>query len=141
MNVPGVARCAAVALALAAPPVGMAACARAVEGTQMADTLEKRIVGTWRHSHEDDTEAEMVFRPDTFEFPPSRGRVGYSFRADHTCTYLGIAARDGTAREPCTWTLRRATPPEVVVTLPEGRQEVLPLVSVDRERLVVRKPR
>lgn len=128
---------AVLALAIAALPTGTAACARAVEGTQMADTLEKRLVGTWRHSHEDDTAAEMVFRPDTFEFPPSRGRVGYTFRADHTCTYIGIAARDGAARETCTWELRKGGHPEVVVTLPGGRQEVLPILSVDRQRLVV----
>jgi hypothetical protein len=132
---------AVIALGLAAFPAGTAACARAVEGTQMAETLEKRLVGTWRHSHEDDTDTEMVFRPDTFEFPPSRGRVGYSFRADGTCTYIGIAARDGAAREACTWTLRRGTQPAVVVTLPGGREEVLPIVSVSRERLVVANPR
>lgn len=128
---------AVIALAITALPAGTAACARAVEGTQMAETLEKRLVGTWRHSHEDDTTTERVFRPDTFEFPPSRGRVGYSFRADGTCTYIGIAARDGAARETCSWTLRKGARPEVVVTMPGGREEVLPIVSVDRQRLVV----
>ncbi len=28
----------------------------------------------WVHSHEEDTEEEMVFRPASYPFPPSRGR-------------------------------------------------------------------
>lgn len=105
----------------------------------MAETLAKRLVGTWRHSHEEDTETEAVYRPDSFDFPPSRGRTGFTFRADHSCTYIGIAARDGSTREACTWELRQGAHPRVVVKL-QGREEVLPVVSVDSERLVVRKP-
>lgn len=106
----------------------------------MGDTLEKKLVGTWRHSHEEDTATESVYRPEGFEFPPARGRVGFTFGADKSCIYIGIAARDGSAREAGTWALRKGAPPEVVVTLQGGRREVLPVVSVDRSRLVIRKP-
>jgi hypothetical protein len=111
------------------------------DGGVMSDSLAKRLIGTWRHSHEEDTETESIYRPDSFDFPPSRGRTGYTFRADHSCTYIGIAARDGSAKQTCTWEVREGASPEVVVTRPGRRQEVLRVVSVDRERLVVRKPR
>lgn len=118
-----------------------AAGAGRVDGSQaMGDTLEKKLVGTWRHSHEEDTATESVYRPEGFEFPPARGRVGYTFGADRSCVYIGIAARDGSARETCTWALGKGTPPEIVVTLPGGRRDVLPVVSVDETRLVIRKP-
>ena len=32
------------------------------------------LVQSWAHSHEEDTASEMVFRPKSFKFGPSRGR-------------------------------------------------------------------
>jgi hypothetical protein len=43
---------------------------------------EQALQGHWVHSHEEDTEDEMVFRPDTHAFPPSRGRASFDLRAD-----------------------------------------------------------
>jgi hypothetical protein len=105
----------------------------------MAASIAKRIAGTWMHAHEEDTPTESVFRPDSFDFPPARGRVGYTFRPDGSCTYIGISPRDGSAKEPGTWEVRQDDGPEIVVTLPGGRQQRLSIVSVDRQRLVVRK--
>jgi hypothetical protein len=42
------------------------------------------LVGNWTHSHEEDTEEEMVFRPASHAFPPSRGRLSLELRADDT---------------------------------------------------------
>jgi hypothetical protein len=106
----------------------------------MAAEVEQRLVGTWRHSHEEDTATQSVYRPESFDFPPARGRTGYEFRSDHSCTYVGISPRDGAAKESCTWQLRGGARPEIVLTFPGGRPKVLPLVSVDGERLVIRKP-
>ena len=99
-----------------------------------------QLVGTWRHSHEEDTATERVYRRGDYEFPPARGRDGFEFRPDHSCAYLGISARDGTAKQACTWQPREGTSGEVVVTFPGGEQRVLQIVSVDRDRLVVKKP-
>ncbi len=106
----------------------------------MASEVEQRLVGVWRHSREEDTTSEAVYRPDSFDFPPARGRTGYEFRSDHSCDYLGLSPRDGSARQSCSWQLRGGAHPEIVVKFPDGREDVLPLVSVDAERLVVRKP-
>jgi hypothetical protein len=45
---------------------------------------EKLLRGRWVHSHEEDTDDEMVFRPETHPFPPSRGRVSFELRPDGT---------------------------------------------------------
>src|SRR5262245_40065518 len=105
----------------------------------MAKGVEASLVGAWRHSHEEDTEAEAVYRPEGYAFPPSRGRMGYELRPDHSATRIGIAARDGAAPETATWELKDGPHPELVLTLGNGRREVLRVVSVDRTRLVVRK--
>jgi hypothetical protein len=45
---------------------------------------EKALHRRWIHSHEEDTDSERVFRPDTYEFPPSRGRMSVELRPDGT---------------------------------------------------------
>jgi len=39
-----------------------------------------QVAGRWVHSHEEDTDDEMVFRAadSGYAFPPSRGRAGRS---------------------------------------------------------------
>ena len=51
----------------------------------------KEILGRWLHSHEEDSAAEMVFRPSTFAFPPSRCRVG--FESNDNGSYVARAIR------------------------------------------------
>lgn len=43
-----------------------------------------RLAGRWVHSHEEDTDAEMVFRAANsgYAFPPSRGREALDLHAD-----------------------------------------------------------
>lgn len=43
----------------------------------MSTYSEEALLGEWVHSHEEDTEDEMVFRPATYEFPLSRGRISF----------------------------------------------------------------
>ena len=48
----------------------------------MAADRADAVVGHWVHSHEEDTDAEMVFRPASYPFPPSRGRTSFELRPD-----------------------------------------------------------
>jgi len=105
----------------------------------MPTPIEKRVVGSWMRSSEEDTPTELVYRPADYDFPPARGRVGYEFRADHSGNYIGISPRDGAARSSCTWKVRGGTRPELVIDHPDGRSEVMSVVSVDRDRLVIRR--
>ena len=105
----------------------------------MASTVAEHLIGTWMHSHEEDTTARAVYRPSTFSFPPARGRSGYEFHPDHSCTYIGISPRDGSAKSSCRWELRGDEHPEVVLSFTDGHQEVLPIVSANHDQLVVRK--
>jgi hypothetical protein len=45
---------------------------------------EASLHGRWVRSNEDDTEHEVVFRPASYAFPPSRGRTSIEFRPDGT---------------------------------------------------------
>jgi hypothetical protein len=106
----------------------------------MPNLIEKRIVGTWMHSREEDEPGIQVFRPASYDFPPARGREGFEFRADHGADFLGISPRDGSARSTCTWRIRAGNIPELVVVFPDGRSEAFCVVSAERDRLVLRRP-
>src|ERR1043165_1070538 len=65
--------------------------------------LEKR----WVHSHEEDSDTEMVFRPDTYNFPRSRGRAAFELKPDHSLVESGIAPTDGPQISEGKWELSR----------------------------------
>jgi hypothetical protein len=48
----------------------------------MAAFSTDSVSGSWVHSHEEDSGSQMVFRPASFAFPPSRGRMSFELRAD-----------------------------------------------------------
>ena len=65
----------------------------------------KTIQQSWIHSHEEDTETEMVFRPSDYDFPLSRGRAGFELKSDSKLVELNIAPSDGSEEETGSWDL------------------------------------
>ena len=93
----------------------------------------------WVHSHEEDSDTEMVFRPDTFDFPPSRGRGSFELREDGTFLDRGIGPTDRSEEAAGTWQLEEG---ERVVLRESRTDQVrrrLDIASVEPDRLVVRK--
>jgi hypothetical protein len=107
----------------------------------MPNPLEHRIIGAWRHAHEEDQSELQVFRPAHRSFAPSRGRAGYEFRGDHSVDVHGFSPRDGSARTAGTWRLIEGRTPELVITYPDGRTETLIVVTAEADRLVIRRDR
>jgi len=92
----------------------------------------------WLHSHEEDTAEEMVFRPSTFKFPPSRGRTGFELRPDGTAQVLGIAPTDAPQQHAGTWSI--GTEKQLTVHVPVLQQtQSMTVLSVAPDRLVVKK--
>ena len=71
------------------------------EGKHPRDLLCRR----WIHSHEEDTETEMVFRPATYPFPRSRGRISFELRPDGTLVEQGIGPTDRRTEATGRWAL------------------------------------
>lgn len=93
---------------------------------------------TWLHSHEEDTPTEMVFRPASYSFPPSRGRTGFELRPDGSALAIGIAPTDGPQQGQAKWSLQGAN--EIHIQSPTTQEtRSLNLVSVSPDKLVVRK--
>ena len=70
----------------------------------MADDTAS-LIGSWTHSHEEDADGLLVYRPASHPFPPSRGRDGFTLAPDGTLNNVGIAAADGSDETPGRWRL------------------------------------
>ena len=85
----------------------------------------------WMHSHEEDTAAETVFRPASYQFPPARGRKGFHLKPDGSVMEYGIGPTDQRTQTAGKWQLDGDT-------LTVGGR-VMKVVSLDPHRLVIRK--
>ena len=61
-------------------------------------------------SHEEESGDVRVYRPDSFPFPPARGREGLSFHRDGQLDYLVPGRGDRPTTEPGTWRADPADP-------------------------------
>ena len=92
----------------------------------------------WLHSHEEDTPTEMVFRPASYSFPPSRGRTGFELRPDGSALAIGTAPADGPKQGQAKWSLQGGN--EIRIQVPETQEtRSLDVLSVAPDKLVARK--
>ena len=67
-------------------------------------TQMKQLERTWLHAHEEDQGDVQVYRPNTYAFPPSRGRTGFRFERNSLFIQYDIALTDGLIERRGTWT-------------------------------------
>jgi hypothetical protein len=99
---------------------------------------ERNLRRRWVHSHEEDTDREMVFRPAAFEFPPSRGRRSFELRPDGSLVEGRIGPTDRPLETEGTWELedddRLVLRPD-----PSETPRRMRIASVDEDRLIIEK--
>lgn len=93
----------------------------------------------WVHSHEEDTDTEIVFRPAGFNFPRSRGRIGFELKHDGGLVETGIAPADGPQQTQGTWKLEGDDSLVFYTSAEPKPRRVMKIASVDKSRLVVKK--
>jgi len=99
---------------------------------------EKVLQRRWVHSHEEDTDKEMVFRPAAFEFPRSRGRRSLELKPDGSLVEGGIGPTDRPVETQGTWELENDTR-LVLRPDPSETPRLMQIASVDEDRLVIEK--
>jgi hypothetical protein len=101
----------------------------------------KAIQQGWIHSHEEDTENEMVFRPADYDFPLSRGRSGFELKPDHKLIELNIAAADGSEEASGSWKLEISDDENMILQLKphDSPTRQLSIRSINNDRLIVEK--
>ena len=80
----------------------------------------QQLEGTWLTSREENSGDTLVFRPNTYTFPPSRGRTGFAIKPFGRFEQFDIAPTDGLATRPGTWTADGPT--RLRIHLTDGRQ-------------------
>jgi hypothetical protein len=98
---------------------------------------EQLLQRGWVHAHEEDMPGKAVFRPDTQQLPPSRGRIGYEFQPGGRVVKRGPGPTDRRTSTVGTWTID----PEgrLTIRLPGAPDEVLQVEALDADRLVIKK--
>jgi hypothetical protein len=91
---------------------------------------------SWVHSHEEDTDTELVFRPASYAFPPSRGRSALDLHSDGSYGESAPGPTDRPAETEGTWTLGGD---ELKLQAADGSTRVLKIASAGPDRLVVRR--
>lgn len=70
------------------------------------DKVVSKLVGkTWLHSYEEDEGDTIVYRPNSYDFPPSRGRTGFALEAGGVIKRYDIAPTDGLEEQTGKWEL------------------------------------
>lgn len=80
----------------------------------------------------------MVFRPASFEFPPSRGRRSFELRPDGRLVEGGIGPTDRPLETHGSWELEN-NDRLVLRPAPSAPPHVMKIASVDENRLVIEK--
>jgi hypothetical protein len=101
--------------------------------------LPDQIFNLWIRSYEEDSNGIIVYRPEEFKFPISRGRQAIEFRRDGTFIDWDIGSADG-KREPVNGRWQMEGPRQVRVYFEGSRpSRILDLVQFDSEVLKVRE--
>jgi hypothetical protein len=91
----------------------------------------------WVHSHEEDRGGEMVFRPASYPFPPSRGRRSIDLRRDGTVKHGRPGPTDRRQLSEGRWEIDGDTL-KLYPAAGSKPTETLRIVSASPERLVLR---
>jgi hypothetical protein len=102
------------------------------------DPPGKVLCRRWVHSHEEDVQGEMVFRPADFAFPLSRGRFGFQLRKDGSAVTSEPGPTDRPRGRKGSWRLEHGDL-RLETPAPEARVRTFEIVSVTPEQLVVRR--
>lgn len=106
----------------------------------MTDKLTKdELCQNWIHSHEEDTETEMVFRPASYRLPRSRGRRSFELKPDGRLIQCGIGPTDKPVETKGKWKLEDDDKIALYSTSRLKPSKVMQISHFDKDRLVIKK--
>jgi hypothetical protein len=118
----------------------LAACQSGGDSRPRVSSL-KALEGTWLNAYEENRGDTLVYRPNTYQFPPARGRTGFAIEPYGRFTQFDIAPADGLAGRDGTWT---ATGPHSLrIHLDDGQTPdyMLEVISLKNKVLTLRQQR
>src|SRR5436190_10495182 len=106
----------------------------------MAGDIERQALAKkWLHSHEEDTDDLMVFRPEGYRFPPSRGRRSFELRPDGSLVGQAIGPDDRPVPSTGSWQLQQGNRLALRPFESTAPEVVWQVESVSPDKLTVKK--
>lgn len=102
----------------------------------MAALELKYLNQKWKHSFEEDTENETVYRPEGFALGKARGRTQLELKENGRVIDTQIGRADIPDSVTGTWKLEGD---HLIIDLSDGSQKVYPVKEVTSEKLVFKK--
>lgn len=98
--------------------------------------IPNELCKKWRHSFEEDRDGLIVYRPESFTFPPARGRSGIEFRHDGTFIKTNIGSTDIIKDYKSQWQI--INPHNLKVSIGKDEQN-LEIIECKSDLLKIRK--
>lgn len=105
---------------------------------QTEDIMKKVIGITWIHSFEDDKNGTEAYRPESYEFPPARGREGWRCEEDGTLKKQAIGPTDAYVTKEGKWTFTNEDNKNIVTIMLENEKQSYEIISVSDTILFVK---
>jgi hypothetical protein len=103
------------------------------------EILEKH----WVHSYEEDKDDIQVYHPSTFNFPLSRGRMGFEIQKNGTFIQYGIGPDDRQKKIEGNWTIEEEEEPNTIkidfATDKAIKSYNMKIISYGNNTLVIKK--
>lgn len=104
----------------------------------MSNHLPSIIFQCWVHSWEDDREDIQVYRPSSYQFPPSRGRDGFELKPNGEFILSGPGPTDRPQSMTGTWTMQAEHQIKIQVPVWGNEGRIMELVSCADAMLKIR---
>lgn len=98
----------------------------------------EEVLGRWLHSREENEGGVRVYRPEDYQFPPSRGRDGFEIRPEGEFIQLSIAPTDGLLETAGEWSIDGD---RISVSLEDGTEYTLHVVGDGDDLWIERRPK
>ena len=99
----------------------------------------KQLEGTWLASHEENRGDTLVYRPNTYKFPPARGRTGFAIKEFGRFEQFDIAPTDGLKGREGTWTADGDTRLRIHLADAQSPDYTLEIISLEKKVLKLRQ--
>jgi hypothetical protein len=99
------------------------------------EIYEKR----WIHSREEDTNEIQVYRPSTFNFPLSRGRIAFEIEKSGIFIQYGIGPDDTKKKVEGNWTIEEPNTIKINFADKAIKSYSMKILSYDNNTLLIKK--
>ncbi|WP_152424998.1 hypothetical protein [Nafulsella turpanensis] len=101
--------------------------------------LPQELYKKWIHSYEEDSAGYLVYRPASYDFPPSRGRRGFEILPEKGFILYKIAPADGYQKVKGRWTSPEKNHLQVELAGKGAENFTIQIIEYSADRLVVKK--